>query len=262
MFAYVKYAHFDWPGLQRLHASRLDTGIFLAQMQGLSKARQTRIRTPTCLIFSERHLMSIKFEIQPLFATPYMRADVGHAISAEQVKFIQNLPMVQNRANMISEDLYIFNRPELKSIADAVQNALNIYARDVMGISQTIYVTQSWALLNQPGVGMHSHAHSNSLISGSLYYCDLPEPVSRVVFDKHTAYQQLEIRPDNDRRNLYNTAVNVVTPKQGEVLLFPSSINHMIENNGSQDLRRAIAFNTFIKGKFGDYRDVSELHLA
>ncbi len=201
-------------------------------------------------------------DIQPLFATPFMRADLSSAITQKQVEYIQNLPMIRNRDNMISEDLYIFRHPELKSIADAVQEALNIYARTIMGISQTVYVTQSWALLNQPNVGMHSHAHSNSILSGSLYYCDLPEPVSRVFFDRHTTYQQLEIRPDPDKANLYNTSVNTITPRKGEVLLFPSSVNHMIEQNGSKDLRRAIAFNTFIRGKLGDYRDVSELDLV
>ena len=51
----------------------------------------------------------------------------------------------------------------------------------------------------------------------------------------------------------------MVVPKAGEVLLFPSEINHMIENNGSKHPRRAIAFNSFVKGKIGNYRDVSEL---
>ncbi len=57
-----------------------------------------------------------KYDIQPLFATPHMRADIGHAISEKQVQFIQDLPMVKNRDNYISEDLYIFKLPELKSI--------------------------------------------------------------------------------------------------------------------------------------------------
>ena len=206
--------------------------------------------------------MSItNFEVQALFATPYFKADIGHAITPEQIAFIQNLKMIRNRDNLISEDLYIFRLPELKSIADAVQEALDIYARDVMGIKQRLYVTQSWSLMNPPNVGMHAHAHSNSLVSGSLYYCDLPEPVSRVVFDKWTHYRQLEINPERDKQNIFNTPVNVITPKQNELFMFPSDINHMIEPNGSSEPRRAIAFNSFIRGRLGDYRDVSELTL-
>jgi len=204
-------------------------------------------------------MANANYEIQPLFATPYMRADITAAITPEQVDYVRNLKMVRNRDNLISEDLYIFKHPQLAGIAAAVQSVLDVYAHEVMGLDQRIVVTQSWGLMNPPGIGMHSHAHSNSIVSGSVYYDELPEPVSRVFFDRHTMYQQIEMIPAADRRNLYNTPTNVVTPKQGEVLMFPSDINHMIEANGSEAPRRAIAFNSFVKGTIGDYRDVSEL---
>lgn len=201
------------------------------------------------------------YDIQPLFATPYMRADLSHALTPDVVSYVHGLKMILNRQNLISEDLYIFEHPELQALGAAVQEALDVYAKDILGISQKLYVTQSWALENPINVGMHSHAHSNSLVSGSLYYDVLPEPVSRVFFDRHTMYQQIELLPGDDKRNLYNTPVNVITPKSGEVLLFPSDINHMIEANQSSEPRRAIAFNCFVKGVIGDYRDVSQLKL-
>ena len=205
--------------------------------------------------------MSIqKFDIQPLFAIPYFRADLSHAISEEQVAFIQNLKMVPNKQNLISENLYIFEEPELKSIKDAVQEALDMYASTVMGLSnQRLYVTQSWSLINEPGVGMHPHSHSNSFVSGSLYYADLPQPSSRMIFDRHTTYQQLKVTPDADKNNLYNTPVNVITPASKEVLLFSSDLNHQVEANQTEKPRYSIAFNCWIRGTIGDHRDVSAL---
>ena len=202
-----------------------------------------------------------KFEIQPLFATPYAKADLGYGITPDQIEYVQNLKMVKNQANLISENLYIFEEPELRVMAEAVQEALNRYASEVMGISQKIVVTQSWGLMNPPNVGMHAHAHSNSIVSGSLYYCGLPEPVSRVFFDRHTMYRQIELNPEDSKRNLYNSPVNMITPKVNELFMFPSDINHMIEANGSNEPRQAIAFNSFVKGRFGNYRDVSELNI-
>lgn len=200
-------------------------------------------------------------EVQPLFAEPIFRANIGHAISEAQIAFIKNLKMVRNQINLISENLYIFEEPELRSIGEAVQEALDIYASDVLGIPQKLYVTQSWSLINEPKVGMHGHSHSNSLVSGSLYYCPLPSPPSNMVFNRHSFYRQLEINPERGRRNLYNTPLNVVTPRQNEVVLFSSSLTHVVEPNMSSEPRYSIAFNTFIKGKVGDYRDVSELVL-
>jgi uncharacterized protein (TIGR02466 family) len=206
--------------------------------------------------------MPIKdYEIQPLFATPYFKANIGHAISAQEIAFIKNLKMVKNQDNLISENLYIFEKPELANIKDAVQEALDIYTNEVMGIPQKLYVTQSWSLTNESNVGMHTHAHSNSIVSGSLYYCELPTPVSRMIFDRHTSYRQLELNPVREKQNIYNTPLNILTPQTNDILLFPSSLNHQVEPNASNSPRHSIAFNCFIKGDLGNYRDVSELKL-
>lgn len=202
-----------------------------------------------------------KYEIQALFAVPVFRADIGHAITEEQIQFIKNLKMANNQVNLISDNLYLFDEPEMKSIKDAIQEVLDLYAREVMGIPQKLYVTQSWSLLNHPDVGMHGHSHSNSIISGSLYFCDLPHPSSKMVFDRHKTYQQLELIPDEDKKNIYNAPLNVITPQKNEVLLFPSGLQHFVEPNKSSLPRYSIAFNTFLRGKLGSYRDVSELTL-
>ena len=206
-------------------------------------------------------MATASYDIQPLFAEPYFRADISHAISDSQINFIKNLEMIQNKTNLISEKLYIFEEPELKSIKEAVQQALDAYAKNVMGISQRLYVTQSWSLVNPPNVGMHGHTHSNSVVSGSLYYCDMPEPVARMIFDRYKTYRQLELNPDEDKQNLYNTPMNIITPKKGEVILFSSDLQHFVETNTSTEPRYSIAFNTFVKGTLGSYRDVSELTL-
>ena len=203
----------------------------------------------------------VSHEVHPLFAEPYFRASIAGTITPAQIEFIQNLKMVNNMENLISENLYIFEEPELKSIKDAVQEVLDIYARDVLCIPQRIYVTQSWSLTNKTNVGMHGHSHSNSILSGSLYYSPLPSPASNMVFTRHVSYQQIDLPPEAGKRNIYNTPITRITPKQDDVILFSSRLTHMVEPNASNQIRHSIAFNTFVKGKLGDYRDVSELML-
>lgn len=201
------------------------------------------------------------YEVRPLFAEPYFRTNIASAITPGQIAWLKSLPMVKNQINLISENLYIFEAPEMRSVKEAVEEALDLYAREVMGISQRLYVTQSWALINPPGIGMHGHSHSNSIVSGSLYYAALPSPPSRMIFERHNSYQQLDLSPGADRNNIYNTIRNAVEPKTGDIVLFSSAISHFVEANESSEPRHSIAFNTFVRGKLGSYRDVSELTL-
>jgi uncharacterized protein (TIGR02466 family) len=194
----------------------------------------------------------VSYEVRPLFVEPYFRANIASAITPAQIEFVQSLKMIDNVENSISESMHIFDEPELKGIADAVQDVLDIFAREVMGLSQQrLYVTQSWSLTNKSNVGMHGHSHSNSVMSGSLYYHSLPEPPARMLFTRHVGYQQIELTPDRNRRNIYNTPISAVTPAQNDVLLFSSRLTHIVEQNFSNAPRHAIAFNAYVKGKFG-----------
>ena len=105
----------------------------------------------------------VSHEVYPLFVEPYFRANVAGTITPKQIAFIKNLKMVNNMENLISENLYIFEEPELRSIKDAVQDVLDIYAREVMCIPQKLYFTQSWSLTCNSQVGMHGAAPASVL---------------------------------------------------------------------------------------------------
>jgi uncharacterized protein (TIGR02466 family) len=202
-----------------------------------------------------------EFTVKPLFAEPYFVTNIADAISDKQIAFIQSVTMQQNQMNHISDELYLFNRPELKSVKKAVHEALGTYAREVMGVEHALDVTQSWALMNPPGVGMHAHTHSNSIVSGSLYYAPMPDPPGNMVFERANGYQQIDMRVREGAENVYNTPKNAVVPKQGDLVLFSSSIMHFVEANQSSENRYSIAFNSFVRGTIGSLRDVSELKI-
>ncbi|WP_435417269.1 putative 2OG-Fe(II) oxygenase [Parerythrobacter aurantius] len=201
------------------------------------------------------------FDVKPLFAEPYFVMNIADAIAPKQVKFIQSLRMNTNQVNQISDELYLFARPEMKSIAEAVQQGLDTYTAEVMGIPQRLEVTQSWALMNPPGVGMHGHTHSNSMISGSLYYTDMPDPPGNMIFERFNGYRQIELAIDGRKQNIYNAPRNAIVPKKGDLVLFSSALQHYVEVNNSSANRYSIAFNTFVRGTIGSFRDVSELKL-
>ena len=204
----------------------------------------------------------VSHEVYPLFIEPYFRASIAGSISPAQIGFIKKLKMVNNPENMISENLYIFEEPELKSIKDAVQDVLDIYARDVLCVPQRIYVTQSWSLICMPNSGMHGHSHSNSVLSGSLYVIatcpirpaawSLPgmSPISRSSCRRTRTNATSTIHLSTASRS-----------KPNDVLLFSSRLTHLVEPNTSRQPRHSIAFNTFVKGQLGDYRAVTELKL-
>jgi len=202
-----------------------------------------------------------EFTVKPLFAEPYFVTNIADAIAPKQIDYCKGITMIENQVNRISDELYLFEQREMASIKAAVDQALAQFAREVMGIAQKLEVTQSWALENPPGVGMHGHTHSNSVVSGSLYFAPMPDPPGNMIFERHNHYRQLELAVDPARTNIYNAPRNAIVPKQGDLVLFSSAIQHYVEPNQSDEVRHSIAFNTFVRGTIGSFRDVSELKL-
>ncbi len=201
------------------------------------------------------------FDVETMFAEPCFRTNIADAIAPEQEHFVKGLAMLDDQVNRISEELYLLERPEMASIRAAVQEALDTYAREVMGISARLEVTRSWSLTNPPGVGMHGHTHSNALVSGSLYYTDLPDPPGNMIFERHDTCGRLEIAVGDTGRNVSDAQRNALVPARGDLVLFPSALEHYVETNTSGVDRHSIAFDTLVRGRPGSSRDVSEPEL-
>ena len=202
-----------------------------------------------------------EFEVKPLFAEPYMRTNISDVLTDEHEAFIKSVTYLPNLVNKITDDLYLLERPQLAPIKQAIQEAIDTYAREVMGVKAKIEITQSWALINEPGAGMHGHTHANSVVSGSFYFAHMPDPPGNLVFDRYSGYRQITIDIEEGRGNIYNALRNAVVPKRGDVILFNSPMQHYVENNLAQEPRYSLAFNAFPRGTIGNYRNVCELKL-
>ena len=114
---------------------------------------------------------------------------------------------------------------------------------------QSIGVTASWCnILNNTNI-IHRHNHANSYVSGSFYLTE----GSPILFYRRPPIGQLftftpEIEFDENNSKTWETAR--INPTPGSLLIFPSLVDHSVENN-TNDFRCSIAFNTMPIGDFG-----------
>ena len=106
---------------------------------------------------------------------------------------------------------------------------------------QKIKISNMWAIVNKGGSTNLRHQHGNSTISGA-YYVRAPEDCGEIVFyDPRPApiysYQKAI------SSNLLNAQVNGISPKEGALVLFPSYVDHSVNENKSNEERIVISFN-------------------
>jgi uncharacterized protein (TIGR02466 family) len=199
--------------------------------------------------------MTVHYEVHPLFPKPLYKSKIDVGLDDEAIDFIINQEMYENPSNAISINKNLLESPLLEKLNESIHLHLNIFLKEIMGaIDCEAYITQSWSLINMPGQGMHEHSHSNSLISGSYYFTDMPEPGADMVFNRYTGNQsRLKLNLDEEKTSYYNMMNMNVQMEKNDLFLFPSDVSHSIEKNSSNQPRYSIAFNSFVKGQLGQY---------
>ncbi|MBI1777301.1 MAG: hypothetical protein HYR63_18345 [Proteobacteria bacterium] len=109
--------------------------------------------------------------------------------------------------------------------------------------------TGMWANINTPGFAHPAHAHSNNFLSG-VYYLTVPEGGGGLVFLDPRKQQQVLVPSLIEVTPMNSTAARLPAV-EGQMVLFPSWLEHYTEENRAQLPRVSIAFNLMLTGGFG-----------
>jgi uncharacterized protein (TIGR02466 family) len=176
----------------------------------------------------------------PLFpSTLYIDTLELDAIDLSDVEFVKNM------GNLGSKDLNILEQEKFHTLRDNINKHLRKYFYKVLRANhQTeIYITESWLNKTTRGQSHHLHNHTNSIFSGVVYLeCD-PNGRGELRFQSGK-YNQIDYEVYEP--NEWNGRGFFVNPEVGKIVIFPSDLQHMVDEYKSDTPRISLAFNTFL----------------
>ncbi len=199
--------------------------------------------------------------IFPLFPTPVYISRLNRELTKEELLFVNKtkLDVYKNVGNTTSNDSYILNQKVFNSLKEDLYLRVQYYFKKILLYSDSVipYITQSWLNYTEKDQHHHKHIHVNSLVSGVLYI-NSDEKFDKIKFFKDN-YQT--IKAEVKEYNIYNSDSWSFPVKTGDIILFPSSLNHMVDIKQETNTRISLAFNTFVKGNLGQKNKLTELIL-
>lgn len=173
--------------------------------------------------------------------------------------FLINQPQRANEGNTTSEDTYILKHKKLLNLRQFIEKCLHEYlmATYCPKNDTRLKLTQSWLNWTKPGQHHHKHAHPNSLISG-CFYVNAHRTTDKIFFYRED-YQRIDMPPVE--WNPYNSKSWWYSVGSGDLVIFPSSLTHMVQPVEGEDTRISLAFNTFPIGVIGDENSLTALQL-
>ena len=156
-----------------------------------------------------------------------------------------------------SKDTFILDNPEMSRVKQFIEFKLKDFIIKVMGSDNELVITQSWFNKCGKGESHHLHRHPNSMISGVWYpFCHekLPPIEFKIGQERETSFSIKKF-------NHFNCSSFMIHLNMGDLILFPSNLNHSVPPNQSDEERISLSFNTWFKGNLGDKKSLTYLPL-
>jgi len=200
-------------------------------------------------------------EIFNLFPTPIYLSKLNRELTHEELSIINKtkLYVYKNEGNTTTNENYILNNKLFKNLKEELDLKVQDYFNKIIcpAGSITPYITQSWINFTEKNQYHHKHSHSNSFISG-VFYINCDEKFDKIYFYKRD-YERIYL--EAKEYNVFNSSSWWFSVKTGNIILFPSSLQHKVETKETDNTRISLAFNVFIKGKIGNKEKLDELIL-
>jgi uncharacterized protein (TIGR02466 family) len=169
------------------------------------------------------------------------------------VEEIEKWPLAPNTNNLKSSFSFLFENPEFSEVGNWCRERLREACAD-LHYSFDIRITQSWFNKADYGMWHHRHAHSNSFMSGIFY---LTPSNSHTWFSMNSMWPKSH---EGDENHLpfyswmpqpFQEIIHKHPTTPGQLVIFPSWLDHSVDNHLLEKPRYSIAFNSFPVGPFG-----------
>jgi len=122
------------------------------------------------------------------------------------------------------------------TIQDILTLARN-FLQEVGYEDRELFITQMWANEYPPGTNITPHVHTNSLLSGCIYFDDSTPTIFYNQRQKQTEMVQIPV----ENITPYTSEVFTVQAQKGRIVFFPSWLAH--SSQPAEQTRTTVSFN-------------------
>lgn len=190
-----------------------------------------------------------KMQIQNLFPTAVGMFDLNRKFTNKELAFVKKQETVPNEGNSTSRNNYILRNSVMTPLREWMEDCIAEYFKATVNPKDDVHlrITQSWLNYSETGQFHHKHAHPNSLVSGVFYISTNPD--DRIYFYQ-SGWKQFKFAPVD--WNIYNSDSWWFEAITGQLILFPSSLEHNVPTVQGENVRISLSFNTFPVGTIGE----------
>lgn len=187
-----------------------------------------------------------------IFGTPFFKTNIENKkLIKELISYIEKEKnkskgrTISNQGGWQSNDLNLKDQP-IKNLFSWINIYLTDFYTAYEFYRKKIIINNVWANINnyKDCNQLHNHVSNNSPDFSSVFYLKVKSGKIKFINpDPFIRYMPLLNKAIPKFYNLCNSYEYFVEPKPGDLLIFPSTINHLVEPNMDKESRISLAFN-------------------
>jgi len=156
----------------------------------------------------------------------------------------------------LSDSISLLKNKTLAPLKKFITETTEKYKRDVLGIKDQVYITQSWSTINTTNAFHKPHFHPNTFIS-VVYFAQCKSGPLNFYLSTTSLRECFNFQYTPHKDTPYNSLKWELSLKSGDIVLFPGHLIHGSSPNQSPESRIIVGANFFIKGTLGSKKEVS-----
>lgn len=199
-----------------------------------------------------------------LFGVPIYINNVK--INSRDKKNLINTKYERLKSNIgsVTPDSYVLNHKKNINIKKIILNSLNDYLYNYLKIKKNtkFKMLNSWIMKLGKNDWAVNHTHDNSFISGVLYLKTSKNSGNLIIHrNKLLNVFPNSVKIEFEEFNEINCEYWCVEPKEGDIIFFPSQLEHSVTKNLTEEDRYCCSFNFYPEGVFGNEKNLNVLKI-
>jgi uncharacterized protein (TIGR02466 family) len=187
-----------------------------------------------------------------IFTNFFTVCEINDTNNQEIIDYILQLKK-NNKSQMYSNvggwqnNIVNLNNLHIKKLVETTLEKTNSL-KDELGFKKEkkVILNNMWVNVNEKNNFNLSHYHPISFFS-AVYYVKFPKNSGKIVFENVNPLHAWFINNNSvEHFNHFTSNDWKLTPKEGDLVIFPSWLKHYVEVNESDETRISISFNTHL----------------
>jgi uncharacterized protein (TIGR02466 family) len=174
--------------------------------------------------------MQNELNVIGIFPTP-----IAHSVI--DLPSLENIDWKYDEGAFLQSDSNLHKTQEFKDTVNTILEFAQQYLERSGYGKQDLWITQMWANRYVKGQNITPHVHSNSLVSGIIYF-DSSTPT---LFHHHKEIEMVQVA--SIEKNEYSARFFTVESIPGRIVLFPSNLVHSSTAVDTDMPRHTVSFN-------------------